>query len=108
MTTLLTTAALLLAGACTGLLLGIARVPRIRAVPVTVALTLATALAIAVVMVGPREPWLGAAVAVLIVLFSLLSTAWMWKNKEGVDASYGWILVQEILHPERLRRPHTE
>jgi hypothetical protein len=99
---------LVIAGVGIGLVIGIARVPRARAIPMTAATALAVLLAIVAFVTGPAELWLGLALAGAIVLSSPVSSAWMWKHEVGVDAGYGWILTQELLRPGRLRQWHED
>jgi hypothetical protein len=97
---------LLIAGIGIGLVIGIARVPRARAIPMTAATVLTVLLALVVVVAGPAELWLGAALAGAIILSSPVSAAWMWKHEVGVDAGYRWILTQEFLRPGHVRQWH--
>lgn len=108
MNDLMLTILLLVAGIGVGLVTGIARVPRVRAIPLAAACTLTVSLALVLVLTRPTELWLGLSLAAAIVLSGPVSAAWMWKREVGVQAGYGWILTQEFFRPGLLRRLHGE
>lgn len=108
MNDLMLTVLLLVAGIGVGLVTGIARVPRVRAIPLAAACALTVFLALVLILTRPTELWLGLSLAASIILSGPVSAAWVWKREVGVDAGYGWILTQEFLRPGLLRQLHDE